>query len=63
MLTAKNFLYLELLEIKHQLEKSMGKEEFERQLSRQRSTLSESQSQTSEGDTHTPGSPTASGSR
>lgn len=35
---------LDLAEIKHQLESTLGKEEFERKISRQRSQLSESQS-------------------
>ena len=50
-INVKLFIYFfkELAEIKMQLESSMGKEEFARQISRQRSQLSESQSQLSEG--------------
>lgn len=40
--------FLDLVEIKHQLESTLGKDEFERKISRQRSQISESNSHHSE---------------
>nr|QST14986.1 ABCC1-2 protein [Diaphanosoma celebensis] len=53
----------DLVEIKQQLESSMGKEEFQRQISRRRSELSESQSHLSDGETRPIASPERSLSR